>query len=160
LPVKDPQQLLVFTTIGPQRPDNSYSYPLIEQFKQNNHSFTGIIAASNAGRMRMTDPSAGAQVESAQTTGVSGNFFSVLGVGAVVGRTLTEDDDKALSPQPVAVISYKFWKNRFGLSPDVVGRKILLNDFPFIIVGVAPPGFIGFEVGYHPDVWWPLQLTT
>jgi predicted permease len=159
LPVKDPQRLVVFTTVGPQRTDNSYSYPLIEQFRQNNHSFTDIITANNASRMRMTVPGVSDQVESAQATRVSGNFFSALGVRAVVGRTLTEDDDKASDPQPAAVISYTFWKNRFGLDPSVVGRKIALDDFPFTIVGVAPPGFFGFEVGYKPDVWWPLQMT-
>ncbi|MGH9937889.1 MAG: ABC transporter permease, partial [Blastocatellia bacterium] len=159
LPVKDPGRLVVFTTVGPQGTDNSYSYRQIERFNQNNRSFTGIIIASGVSRMRLTEPGAGGQVEAAQATRVSGNFFSTLGVGAVAGRTLTEDDDKASSPQPVAVISYKFWKSRFGLDPGVVGRKITLDDFPFTIVGVAPPGFFGFDVGYAPDVWWPLQMT-
>ena len=159
LPVKEPQQLVVFTTVGPQGTDNSYSYPQIERFQQNNNSFVGIITASGAGRMRMTERRAGGQVESIQATRVSGNFFSVLGVNAVAGRTLTEDDDQATSPQPVAVISYQFWQRRFSLEPGVVGRKITLDDFPFTIVGVAPPGFFGFEVGFSPDVWWPLQMT-
>src|SRR5262249_41169890 len=159
LPVKDPQQLVVFTTVGPQGTDNSYSYRQIERFNQNNHSFTGIIIASGANRMRMTEPGAGAQVGAVQATRVSGNFFSALGVNAVAGRTLTEADDNASSPQPVAVISHKFWKNRFALDPGVVGRKITLDDFPFTIVGVAPPGFFGFDVGSAPDVWGPLQMT-
>jgi predicted permease len=159
LPVKDPQQLVVFTTVGPRGTDNSYSYRQIERFIQNNRSFTGIIIASGTNRMRMTEPSAGAQVGAVQAARVSGNFFSVLGVNAIAGRTMTEADDKASSPQPVAVISYKFWKNRFALDPGVVGRKITLDDVPFTIVGVAPPGFFGFDVGYAPDVWWPLQMT-
>jgi len=159
LPVKDPRQLVVFTTVGPQGTDNSYSYRQIERFNQNTHFFTGIITASGMGRMRMTESGAGGQVEAVQGVRVSGNFFSTLGVGAVAGRTLAEDDDKASSPQPGAVISYKFWKNRFDLDPGVVGRKITLDDFPFTIVGVAPPGFFGFDVGYAPDVWWPLQMT-
>jgi predicted permease len=159
LPVKEPQQLVVFTTVGPQGTDNSYSYRQIERFNQNNHSFMGIITASGAGRIRMTEPGAGGQVEAVQATRVSGNFFSVLGVNAVAGRTLTADDDQASSPQPVAVISYQFWQRRFSLEPGVVGRKITLDDFPFTIVGVAPPGFFGFEVGFSPDVWWPLQMS-
>jgi predicted permease len=159
LPVKDPQQLVVFTTVGPQGTDNSYSYRQIERFNQNNHSFTGIIIASGANRMRLTEPGTGAQVEAVQAARVSGNFFSVLGVNAAAGRTLTDADDNASSPQPVAVISYKFWKNRFASDPGVVGRKITLDDFTFTIVGVAPPGFFGFEVGYAPDIWWPLQMT-
>jgi predicted permease len=159
LPVKDPQQLVIFTTVGPQGTDNSYSYRQIEGFRQNNHSFSDIFIAGFAYRMRITDPGAGAQVGAVQATPVSGNFFSALGVNAVAGRTLTEADDKASGPQPVAVISYKFWKNRFALEPGVVGRKITLDDITFTIVGIAPPGFFGIEVGFAPDVWWPLQMT-
>ncbi|MCI0402319.1 MAG: ABC transporter permease, partial [Acidobacteria bacterium] len=159
LPVKDPQQLVVFMVAGPQGTGTGFNYPLVEQFNRNNHSFTGIIAASTAGRMRLTEPGVGTQIELVQTGRVSGNFFSELGVGAVAGRTLTEDDDKPAGAQPVAVISYNFWKRRFGLDPGVVGRKITLDDFPFTIVGVAPPGFFGFEVGSAPDLWWPIRMT-
>jgi predicted permease len=159
LPVKDPEQLVVFTTAGPQSDDNSYSYRQIEWFNQNNQSFTGIIIASGAGRMRMTELDAGGQVEAIQGMRVSGNFFSVLGVEAVAGRTLMEDDDNASNPQPVAVISYKFWKHRFGLDPGIVGSKVRFDDFTFTIIGVAPPGFFGFDVGYAPDIWWLLQMT-
>src|SRR5262244_269566 len=95
LPVKDPQQLVVFTTAGPQGTDSSYSYRQIEQFNQHNHSFSGLITASGAGRMRMMEPGASGQVEGVQATRVSGNFFSVLGVSAIAGRTLTADDDQA-----------------------------------------------------------------
>jgi predicted permease len=159
LAVKDPQQLVVFTTAGPQPDDNSYSYRQIERFQQNSRSLTGLIIAGGLERLRMTEADSTGQVGAVQTTRVSGNFFTLLGVNTVAGRTLTEADDNAANPQPVAVISYQFWKNRFDLDPGVVGRKITLNDFPFIIVGVAPPGFYGFDVGYAPDVWWPLQMT-
>ena len=159
LPVKDPQQLVIFTTVTPHRTDNSYSYSLIERYKGANHFFTDLAAASSVKRMRMSDASAGGQVETVQAMCVTGNFFSVLGVSAVAGRTLLESDDNAASPQPVAVISYQFWKNRFASDPGIVGRKITLADFPFTIVGVAPSGFFGFEVGFAPDVWWPLQMT-
>ncbi len=159
LPVKDPQQLVVFTTVEPQRTDHSYSYPLLERYQQANRSFTGIIAAGGMNRMRMSEPNSGGQVETAQGVCVSGNFFAVLGVNAVAGRTLLESDDDSSNPQPVAVISHQFWKNRFASDPGVVGRKVRLDDYPFTIVGVAPPGFFGFDVGSAPDVWWPLQMT-
>jgi predicted permease len=159
LPVKDPQQLVFFMVAGPQGSGTGFSYPLLEQFNRNNHSFTGIIAANTAGRMRLTESGAGDQVELVQAGRVSGNFFSVLGVDAVAGRTLMEEDDKPAGAQPVTVISYDFWKRRFGLDPGVVGRKIMLDDFPFTIIGVAPPGFFGIEVGSNPDLWWPIQMT-
>ena len=159
LPVKDPQQLVFFMIAGPQGTGTGFSYPLLERFNRTNHSLAGIIAASTAGWMRLTEPGAGRQVELVQAGRVSGNFFSVLGVDATAGRTLMQADDEPTGAQPVAVISYNFWKRRFGLDPDVIGRKITLDDFPFIIVGVAPPGFFGIEVGSSPDLWWPLRMT-
>ncbi|MEK6410734.1 MAG: ABC transporter permease [Acidobacteriota bacterium] len=161
LPVKDPQQLVVFSVVRQGGNDVTFSYPLFERFNQANHSFAGIVASNGGDKMRMSvaEPGAGGQLESVQAEQVSGNYFSVLGVNAVTGRTLTEEDDRASDPQPVAVISYDFWQRRFGLDPGVVGRKIILEDFPFIVIGVAPPGFSGFEVGGKPDLWWSLRMT-
>ena len=159
LPVKDPQRLVFFMVAGPQGMGTGFSYPLLQEFNRNNHSFTGIIAANTAGRMRLSEPGNGGQVELVQAGRVSGNFFSELGVGAVAGRTLTEGDDSPTVAQPVAVISYNYWKRRFGLDPGVVGRKVMLDDFPFTIVGVAPPGFFGIEVGSNTDLWWPIRMT-
>ncbi len=159
LPVKDPQGLVFFMVTGPQGTGTGFSYPLLERFNRNNRSFTGIIAASTAGHIRLTEPGTGEQVELAQGARVSGNFFSELGVDAIAGRTLTEDDDSPNGAQPVAVISYNFWKRRFALDPGVVGRKVRIDDFPFTIVGVAPPGFFGIEVGGGPDLWWPIRMT-
>src|SRR5262249_59124407 len=76
LPVKDPHRLVVFTTVGPQGTDNSYSFRQIERFNQNNHSFTCTIIASGANRMRLTEPTPGAQVERVHATMVYRNLFS------------------------------------------------------------------------------------
>jgi predicted permease len=160
LPVKDPQRLAFFMVAGPQGMGTGFSHPLLQQFNQNNHSFTGIIATDTPGRMRMTETGTGGQVELIQAGRVSGNFFSELGVRAVAGRMLTEDDDSPSGGQPIAVISYNYWKRRFGLDPGVIGRKITLDDFPFTIVGVAPPGFFGIEVGNNIDLWWPIRMTS
>src|SRR5262245_36409397 len=159
LPVKDPQELVFFMVAGPQGTGTGFSYPMVEMFNRNNHSLKGIIAASSVSRMRMTEPGAAGQEELVQAERVSGNYFSELGVGAVAGRTITEDDDKPADALPLAVISYNFWKRRFGLDPGIVGRKIALDNFPFTIAGVAPPGFFGIEVGSSPDLWWPIRMT-
>src|SRR5262249_47263980 len=58
-----------------------------------------------------------------------------------------------------AVISYEFWKRRFGLDPGVVGRKVTINDMPLVIAGVTPPGFFGFDVGARADLWWPIRVS-
>jgi len=162
LPVQDPQQLVFFSVARPGGTDVTFSYPLVERFKQANHSFAGIIAYdARREKLRLSVVEAGArsEIESVQAEQVSGNYFAVLGVNALVGRTLTEEDDQASDPQPAAVISYDFWQRRFGADPSVVGRKISLNDFPFTVIGVTPPGFSGLEAGGKPDLWWPLQMT-
>jgi putative ABC transport system permease protein len=158
LPVKNPQELAIFSSVREDGPGYYFSYPLYAMFRDRNQSFTGVIAGTTIGRARLIVNESGA-AESAREQSVSGNFFSVLGVGAVVGRMFTEADDNRLSAQPVAVISYEFWKRRFGLDPGVVGRKISINAAPFIIIGVAPPGFSGLEVGVRPDVWRPIRAS-
>ena len=159
LPVKEPQELALFSIVG-GKGGYGISYPLYEMFRDHNQSFTGVIAGSGVARARLmvNEPGAGAAVETAQQQRVSGNFFSTLGVDAVVGRTFTEADDNPASAQPAAVISYELWKRRFGLDPTVVGRKVIINDTALFIVGVTPPGFFGFEVGAKPDLWWPIRV--
>src|SRR5215475_4382459 len=161
LPVPNPERLVFFTVAGQRFLDESFSYPLYEQFRDRTQSFSGIFASGGGNRLRMvvSEPGGAGQNESVQTEKVSGNFFSVLGVTAIRGRTLTDDDDRPGAPRPVAVISYGFWQRRFGLDQAVVGKNIALNDVPFTIIGVTPPGFFGVEVGKNPDLWCPLQMT-
>ena len=161
LPVKHPQQLVLFSVVRQGGNDYTFNYSLIERFNEANHSFAGIIASKPGDmlRLRVVEPGAGGEIELVQTEQVSGNYFPVLGVAAIVGRTLTEDDDRTSGAEPVAVISHDFWQRRFGSDPGVVGRKIRLNDSPFTVIGVAPPGFSGFEVGGKPDLWWSLRMT-
>lgn len=161
LPVKEPQELVLFSVVGDRGVAHSINYPFYEMCRDRNQSFIGVFAASGVGRGRLTVNESGGsgEVETAQQQRVSGNFFSVLGVNAVAGRTLTDSDDGTNNPQPVAIISYDFWKRRFGLDPSVIGRKIILNDTPLTIVGVTPQGFFGLEVGRKPDIWWPITLT-
>ena len=159
LPVKDPVQLVYFTVAGPEGVGVRFNFPLIEQFAQNNHSCTDVIATSITADWRMSEPGASRGTESVQATRVSGKYFGALGVGTVVGRTLTEADDSAAGPQPVAMISYNYWQRRFGGDASVVGKKITLDNYPFTIVGVAPEGFHGFEIGDNPDLWFPLRMT-
>jgi predicted permease len=89
---------------------------------------------------------------------VSGTYFPVLGVDAVLGRTLTPEDDTVAGAHPLAVISYGYWKRRLTLDPQVLGKTFAANQTIFTIVGVAPPGFFGETVGEAPDMWLPLAM--
>jgi len=86
---------------------------------------------------------------------VSGNFFQVLGVGAVQGRVLTPADDE--ERQPVVVLSERGWTTHFGGDPAVLERSLLINGIRYDIVGVMPKGFRGLMVG-PPDYWAPLSV--
>ncbi|MGH9838965.1 MAG: ABC transporter permease [Blastocatellia bacterium] len=167
LPVAQPGELVLLSVnqrVGHEvfgRPGHSYtfSYPLYEQLRDRNRGLTGLFAAGSVSKRRLIASGLGStETEFIRAQEVTGNFFSVLGAAAVLGRTLTQADDQAGNPQPVAVISHGFWQRRFGADPAVVGKTIVFEDAPLTIVGVAPPGFFGIEVGANPDLWWPMQL--
>ena len=86
---------------------------------------------------------------------VSAEFFSVLGVGPALGRTLSEDDDRPNSPR-VLVLSHRLWQQRFGGNPNVIGRLVQVNDRPAEIVGVMPASFV--FVYPDNDVWAAFRL--
>ena len=88
---------------------------------------------------------------------VSGNYFSVLGVTPVRGRVFLPSEESVTEPAPVAVISHRLWRQRFGANPRIVGAVVRLNNQPVTVVGVAPEGFAGTGV-LVPDVWLPLSM--
>src|SRR5439155_2571604 len=86
---------------------------------------------------------------------VSGNYFTMLGTGSSLGRTILPDDDTDTA-QPVLVLSYNAWKDKFGASPETAGKKVFLYGRPFVIAGVTRPEFGG--LGTLPaDFWVPLS---
>ena len=91
-------------------------------------------------------------------TSVSGNYFPVLGVGAAVGRVFNATDDLTQGGHPLAVLSYGFWKTRFGGNRDAIGTRILVNGYPLTIIGVSQAGFDGVEVGTSPQIRVPMTM--
>ena len=87
---------------------------------------------------------------------VSGDYFSTLGVSAVLGRVLQSSDDQPGAPA-VCVIGYRLWRRLYGQLPDVLGRAIRVNGNEFLIVGVAPLSFFGVEIGGMPEIFMPLE---
>ncbi len=155
LPVKDPEELALLATVNHNGPAYNFSYPLYKLLRDDSRSFTGLFAATDVSKRRMTAGGTGAEFIRAQE--VSGNFFAALGVSAALGRTLTPEDDRVGQPS-VVVISHSFWQRRFGADPAVIGKTITFDDLPTTIVGVTPPGFFGYQPGEHPDLWGPVQV--
>jgi len=160
LPVDHPERLVLIDWIGFQNAetlgtDNLMSYPICRELQQQKEFFDGVfcraattINLSTSGEPRLT----AAEL-------VSGTYFSVLGVSPALGRLLTFDDDQAPGSSPVVVLSYDFWKNHFGSAQDIVGRKVLVNQYPMTVVGVAAPAFHGIDVGEVPSLWIPAVMS-
>jgi predicted permease len=140
------------------------SHPMYEQIRDHNQVFTGVYASGRAGRLAVAAAGSGGAkasgtgAETARGRIVSGNFFSVLGVPAALGRTFTAEEDRAPGADPYAVISHDYWKKRFAQDPGVLGKPITLNGYPFTVIGVTPPGFFGDVVGSPTEIWVPLMM--
>jgi predicted permease len=139
---------------GPMQ--NVFSYPLYQRLRDGNHVFTGLLASGQTGRLDVG--TGNGATEAANGRLVSGNYFQVLGVSPIVGRTFAPDEDAAPGARPVIVISYDYWMNHFGRAPNVLGGTLRINGSTFTVIGVAPPQFSGEVVGSPADIWIPLSM--
>jgi predicted permease len=90
---------------------------------------------------------------------VSGNYFTMLGVQPAIGRVLnSREDDRAYMGHPVVVLSYGYWASRFAKSPGVLGKKVLINNYPMTIIGVSAEGFAGIDPTRSPEIRVPIQM--
>src|SRR4051794_9685774 len=158
LPVKSPEQLVVLDGPGAfqGRTFNraTFSFPMYRDFREQNTVFEGVLA-------RFPTPLtllANGQAERVNGELVSGNYFDVLGVRALIGRTFTLDDDRTPGGHPLVILSHNFWMRRFAGDRSVLNRTVTLNGLPMTIVGVTPPGFSGIVVGENPDVMVPVMM--
>ena len=131
------------------------SYPICRDLDQQKQFFEGVFCRA----LTTVNLSTGGDSHAATAEIVSGNYFPVLGVGPALGRVLANDDDGAPNANPVAVLSYDFWKTQLGGAPDVVGRKVLVNRHPLTVIGVAASTFRGIDVGEVPSLWIPASMS-
>ena len=130
-----------------------FPYATFTQLRARSQAFSSVFAFS--GSAAVANVGIGRAAESARVLGVSGNYFSGIGVGAVVGRTLSDEDDRE-DAAPVAVASYGFWQSKLGGTPAAIGQAITMNGQSVTIVGIASQGFFGLEPGLALDLWIPL----
>ncbi len=134
----------------------SFTYPVYEQLRHQNKALADVMAFKPYGRMSITIHG---DAETVDTEMVSGNYYSVLGVRPQLGRAIQESDDGEEGSGPVVTISDRLWTQRFGRSPDVIGKTVLVNATPMTIVGVNPPGFTGaYSAQGTPDVFVPFSM--
>ena len=171
LPVREPERLVLFSSFAPrefspgfyagysetdpatgQRIMTSFSYQSFRRMREQQSVLSDLFAFSDVNLNVKSD----GRTEIARGQLASGNYYAGLGVSAILGRPLIDDDDRA-GASPVAVLSYRYWQRRFGGDPAVIGKQINLNNLAFTIVGVTPPGFEGtMQVGSTQDVTIPI----
>ncbi|MGH9310452.1 MAG: ABC transporter permease, partial [Vicinamibacterales bacterium] len=159
LPVRAPDELVMLYQQGPHNGNNMgsrmHSYPLYQDLQQRAEPLAEVLCR------RLVDASISVdnQTERVQAEMVSGNYFTMLGVPAALGRVFnSQEDDQAYMGHPVVVLSYDYWVNRFARDPAVLGRKILVNSSPMTIVGVSAAGFAGVDPAQSPQIRVPVQM--
>ena len=159
LPVAEPHRLAQIEIpekggFGISHYSDNLSYPLFQQIREHQQSFSGIFAW-NSGYTSLRIGQ-GAEARRVSVLGVTGEFFPTLGVSPAAGRLFRPADDLRGCPAPTVVLSYPFWQSEFGGSPSAIGSRLVVQDHPLEIIGVAPAGFSGPEVGPHFDLALPL----
>jgi putative ABC transport system permease protein len=159
LPVKNPQELASVRIDQPPGMSGSsrgrYSdltFAIWEQIRAQQQGFSSIFAFSPT----EFNISPSGQVHEVQALWVSGEFFETLGVVPALGRLLTVADDRPGCASSGVVISHSFWQHEYGGDQSVVGQTVSINRHPFPIIGVAPAGFYGVEMGRYFDIAAPL----
>jgi predicted permease len=125
---------------------------LYQQIRDQQQAFSSLAAWG----FHTFNMATGGEKRPAEGMWVTGNFFDTLGVPAILGRTLTPDDDIRGCGSPAVVLGYGFWQREFGGEASVIGRTLTLDAHAYDIVGVAPASFFGVEVGHAFDVALPM----
>ncbi|HVO98705.1 MAG TPA: ABC transporter permease [Bryobacteraceae bacterium] len=158
LPVKDPRQLVLLwgrgQHYGSNNGANKISYPMYEDFRDKNQVFSGMFCRDDMTFSLNFD----GKTELISGELVSGTYFPVLGVHAAIGRVFDPSDDRSDGGAPYAVLSYRYWISRFAGDPRVIGRKLVLNGYPFTVVGVSQAGFDGTDPTQSPQIRVPVMM--
>src|SRR3954468_4986611 len=159
LPVVAPDQLVMLYQEGPHNGSNMgsrmHSYPIYQDMQQRAEPFAEVLCR----RLVPASASIDNRTERLDAEIVSGNFFTMLGVKPALGRVFnSKEDDQVYAGHPVVVLSYGYWVSRFAKDPNILGRKILVNDFPMTIVGVSAEGFAGIDPAQSPQIRVPIQM--
>ncbi len=158
LPVERPRELILLNPAGLRNGwttgDLTWSYPAYGGLRDGQRVFSGLIA-ERTDAVNLTIDGA---TQRAIASIVSGNYFDVLGVRPLMGRLLSDADDRVRNGHPVVVLSYGFWVERFGMRPDIVGRDVRVGGHPFTVIGIAEKRFNGLEVGGAVDVFVPTMM--
>ncbi len=159
LPVRAPDELVMLHQEGPHNGSNMggrmHSYPMYKDFQTKAAPFAEVICR----RLMPASVTIDGQTERVEGEIVSGNFFTMLGVRPAAGRVFdSKDDDQVYNGHPAVVLGYDYWVSRFARDQHVVGKKILINNYPMTIVGVSAEGFSGIDPVRAPQIRVPILM--
>ena len=155
LPVQQPDQLILITSVSvnPYFVSNLFSYPEFKDYRADTKVFSGLVAFSRT----QLQWNAGDRIERVPTEFVSGNYFDVLGVRASRGRTFLPAEDQTPGTQPFVVVSEAFRQKYLG-DEEPIGKKLILNEQPLTVIGVAPRDFAGMILERPTEIWVPVLM--
>ncbi|HXY03551.1 MAG TPA: ABC transporter permease [Terriglobales bacterium] len=156
LPVKDPGRITTLTMVQKAGGTNNvFSIPEYRDIRsQSNSIFTDLLAY----QFGMDGLNADGKTDRILSNYVTGNFFSTLGLKPTLGRLLLPSEGEVMGADPVMVLSYSFWKTRFGGDADIVGKKVVMDGHPITIVGVGPKEFDGISWFLKCQAYLPLGM--
>ena len=162
LPVRAPEQLALLHSPDPGLPgwrssdsaETVFSEPMYRSLREGASRAIALAARSSA-TVEVSRPNGS---DRAQAEVVSGNFFSALGVSVGMGRFFSPEEDRVPGRDALAVLSFPYWIEHFGGDAGVINRKITINGYPFVIIGVAPRSFNGFLAGQNPALYVPIAM--
>lgn len=150
LPVREPRTLVRFLAKAPTYSSEEVSYPAAMFYRDNSSAFSAVLIQT--GTILTLN---GDTTENVHAGVVSANYFSELGSSASYGRLFDPKIDGLPDSPPVVVLGYRYWQNRFGSDPAIVGQTIRLNQHPATVIGVTAFNFSGLdpEHGQADGVW-------
>ena len=159
LPVHNPDELVMLFQEGPHAGSNMgsrmHSYPIYQEYQKRAEPLADVLCR----RLISTSVSIDNQTERLEAEMVSGNFFTMLGVKPAAGRLFnSQEDDQVYQGHPVVVLGYDYWARRFSRDHSVIGKKILVNNYPMTIVGVSAAGFAGLDPTRAPQIRVPILM--
>lgn len=154
LPVKNPHELRFVAHGTTEQPSTSSNYPYFGRVRDRTDVFAGVTAYATATfKVASSDG-----IELTRGQYVSGNYHGLLGVPMAIGRGFVSEDDRAGESASLVVISDRYWTQKFGRAPDVIGKTLVIDGRTLSIVGVTAPGFEGLVPGRPADVTLPVAL--
>lgn len=159
LPVRQPEQLVMLHQEGDHNGSNMgsrmHSYPIYQDYQKRAAPLSEVLCR----RLVPASVSIDNHTERLEAELVSGNYFTMLGVSAAAGRVFnSQEDDQVYQGHPAVVLAYDYWASRFASDPRVVGKKILVNNYPMTIVGVSAAGFSGIDPARSPQIRVPILM--